>query len=176
MNLSKQSWHAWVYQFFYGFDNPLPNNLCPYFWKFILSIALLAPCYIWQLPGILFQFVKSRFGKEKPDYWFKEGVFHLGDDNPMLISLGVNILFYFVTSMVGMWFDFSNQALLVGGIVGWGLAVAFFIFVLHEEGYFERKRKHKPPTYKEPKEAKPNILIEFIKAKYNKYCPKINWK
>jgi hypothetical protein len=23
--------------------------------------------------------------------------------------------------------------------------------------------------------SKPNILVEFIKAKYNKYCPKINW-
>ena len=26
----------------------------------------------------------------------------------------------------------------------------------------------------EPK--KQNIFIEFIKAKYNKYCPKIDWK
>jgi hypothetical protein len=26
------------------------------------------------------------------------------------------------------------------------------------------------------KEKKPNILAEFIKAKYNKYCPKIDWK
>jgi hypothetical protein len=25
------------------------------------------------------------------------------------------------------------------------------------------------------KEKKPNILAEFIKAKYNKYCPKIEW-
>ena len=28
----------------------------------------------------------------------------------------------------------------------------------------------------EYKEPKTNILIEFIKAKYNKYCPKIDWK
>jgi hypothetical protein len=32
----------------------------------------------------------------------------------------------------------------------------------------------KNPNY-EPYEKKPNIIIEFIKAKYNRYCPKIEW-
>ena len=27
-----------------------------------------------------------------------------------------------------------------------------------------------------PYENKPNLIIEFIKASYNKYCPKIDWK
>ena len=27
-----------------------------------------------------------------------------------------------------------------------------------------------------PYEEKPNIIIEFIKAKYHRYCPKIDWK
>lgn len=26
-----------------------------------------------------------------------------------------------------------------------------------------------------PYTPKPNIIVEFIKAKYNKYCPKIEW-
>jgi len=31
------------------------------------------------------------------------------------------------------------------------------------------------PNYA-PYEKKPNIIIEFIKAKYNRYCPKIDWE
>jgi hypothetical protein len=31
-------------------------------------------------------------------------------------------------------------------------------------------------NYVPRKEDKPNIIIEFVKAKYNRYCPKITWK
>ena len=27
----------------------------------------------------------------------------------------------------------------------------------------------------EPKEQKTYLVVEFVKAKYNKYCPKIDW-
>lgn len=42
-------------------------------------------------------------------------------------------------------------------------------WIWNDEGDYVRN-----PDYL-PHEEKPNIIIEFIKAKYNKYCPKIEW-
>ena len=40
LKYSKKSWHAWLYRSFYCKDE-LPTNLCPYFWKVVLSFLLI---------------------------------------------------------------------------------------------------------------------------------------
>ena len=37
--------------------------------------------------------------------------------------------------------------------------------------YLGNRNKYKPLKVKQP-----NIVVEFVKAKYNNYCPQITWK
>src|SRR5690349_6076678 len=110
MKLSQNSWHAWVYQFFYGFENDMPNNLCPYFWKFILSLVLFVPCFLIELPTMIIQFVMTKLDKADSDaYLFRNGSFTTTETNPLLVGVGANAIIILVSSMlVTMWFDIKN--------------------------------------------------------------------
>ena len=56
-----------------------------------------------------------------------------------------------------------NHAI-IGIIISFILLITFSPEIIK---YFKPKTRTK---------LKPNIIIEFAKAKYNKYCPKIDWK
>ena len=77
------------------------------------------------------------------------------------------------------------------GILIWMItiisSIVFIILHLYKKRRDERRHKQREWIWTEdgdyvsnpdyvPYEEKPNIFIEFIKAKYNKYCPKIDWK
>lgn len=181
MKLSKKSWHSWVYQFFYGFDNDMPGNLCPYFWKLVLALILFIPCFIIQLPTMIGESIFNRSGgRNNNDYVYRQGVFST-ELNPVILGLFVNVMLFFIVGMVGMWFNLSgDNALFVGGVIGWVIAlVTFFVWAKQEDKWhewFSRKHDGEVGGVVATIEKRPNILTEFIKAKYNKYCPKIDWK
>ena len=52
MKLNSNSISSKLYRWFYG-TNDLPNNLCPYFWKLVLSWLVLIPYSLFCLPVIL---------------------------------------------------------------------------------------------------------------------------
>jgi hypothetical protein len=152
----------------------MPNSLCPYFWKLVLMWILILPYTILTLPYI-FTFgrqdpIGSHFA-EKPGsglvLWFIIYFFGV-----MLFSLSV----FWYSFPEGTYFS-SMQIL---GILLWIIALVVLLYngiIWAIEKYKRSKIKYDEDGYRiwEPTPKKPSILTEFIKAKYNKYCPKINW-
>jgi hypothetical protein len=55
-----------------------------------------------------------------------------------------------------------------------GVSLFWFYLLVKKALEWNREREFRNPV----KEKKPrvNLVSEFIKAKYNKYCPKIDWE
>jgi len=56
--------------------------------------------------------------------------------------------------------------------------VGFALFNLFNSSFSDWwNRNHPPKPHKEepPKEDKPSMTLEFLKAKKNKYCPRLEW-
>jgi hypothetical protein len=103
------------------------------------------------------------------------------------VSVGIYIALFILATLIsaivalfikvesGSWFEF----LVVGGCLFWtGLIVIGVIegikylreYSTTNESYFDRQQDRWVT-----KKTKVNLTTEFIKAKYNKYCPKIDW-
>jgi hypothetical protein len=92
----------------------------------------------------------------------------------MLSSIG----FFFVPPGKDSFYGFMGTL----GFAIWFLSIGIGIV----EGYkafkdwnYRRKIKYDENGYRiwnEPKQEKTYLVVEFAKAKYNKYCPKIDWK
>ena len=179
MQLNKNSISAKLYRWFYN-QNVMPNNLCPYFWKLVFMWISILPFIVITLPGqILSKFEKKTFG-ESMGYTF--AFYAVSFALTVLASLPISFFTTFADG--GFWDTMRN-----GSIVFWLflIVVALYhgikrLFIRIKEGgklYDERGRRYygyDSEGYRiYYKEKKPNILAEFIKAKYNKYCPKIEW-
>ena len=72
--------------------------------------------------------------------------------------------------------------MLTAGFIGWGVTIVLGAAALTKwakEKWENRHVRYDKDGYRiwtpvEPKQ--PSIIVEFVKAKYNKYCPKIDWK
>lgn len=164
MILNKNSITAKLYRWFYGASN-MPNNLCPYFWKVCFMWIVLLPYSIIAIPAIIF---RKQIGKDKGvfDKAFLSGILYL-----VLYFIFATIYFGFIflsgklstnppiTEMMGaaIW--------CIGIMIGIGYLVAFIITWI--------KSKMARATTSTPQSS---LIKEMIKAKYNKYCPQIDWK
>jgi hypothetical protein len=181
MKLNHNSLSARLYRWFYITDQ-MPQTLCPYFWKLVIMWIFIAPVGILSLPLTII--------KQEADEWpvrIFGGAILWG-----MLFLAFLMLFpltYFIWGWLSPKTTFG--AWQGTGILMWGLAVVFSIvwgilelnrrrrekirhtqreWIWDENGEYTRN-----PDYV-PYEEKPNIIVEFIKAKYNRYCPKIDWK
>ena len=180
MTLNTNSLNAKLYCWFYGKTAyHLPNNLCPYFWKLILAWLLLVPyalfCTLYILTNEIFN----------PKY--ENGDHKTGERFGISLLLNGIIIMLFLMINVVVWFfvDYTPKSifseLLGPGAMLWVVAIGFGIYygikALHE--YIKEKRIPRDENgyriYPEYKEKKPNLIVEFAKAKYGKYCPKIDW-
>lgn len=59
------------------------------------------------------------------------------------------------------------------GMIGWGISGLIQMYQQRKRKSKIRYNEHGYRIYEEPKA---NIIVEFVKAKYGKYCPKIDWK
>jgi hypothetical protein len=170
MELNINSLSARVYREVYN-TRHMPESLCPYFWKLVLAYPLI----VVLLPLLIPTWIMMKFQKDEPDtdvpigakaligvliYGFVFIVFAVG----MFIS-SYWITYYQGTAMYSFYVGGSFISLILGvtGIVLW---------VIH----LIDNRKYKRKFNNEYVEQKPNLIVEFVKAKYNKYCPKITWK
>ena len=160
----------------------MPQNLCPYFWKLVIMWILIIPYSLLSLPVII--------GKNEIEEW---GV------RPLAGAFGWGILFIIfvaifpITYLFWGWFDsktlFGSWQL--AGIFVWSMiligSVTWGILEFIKRGVEKKRHIKEEWIYDEygdyvrnpdyvPFEARPNIIKEFIKAKYNKYCPKIDWE
>jgi hypothetical protein len=176
MELNLNSLTAKLYRWFYN-QYEMPNSLCPYFWKMIIMYVFIIPYSIISLPQIIFELI-TKERSEAPRI-------AIGGILYILLFFGLTILFTLVTLPIWGYFppnSVGNSFQIIGTIcfVG-GLSVLITHLIINYR--LNRNRRFivdkktgqyiKNPKYKG---EKPNLVKEFIKAKYNKYCPKINWK
>ena len=178
MKLNQNSVSAKLYKWFYGVSEyqGLPNNLCPYFWKVVLMYLTFIPYVLFSIPVVVYDLFDKNFSNGDRKTGERLG-----------ISVGVYIALFAITALIsaivalfikvesGSWFEF----LVVGGCLIWaGLVVIGIIegvkhlreYTTTNDSYYDEQQDKWVV-----KKTKVNMTAEFIKAKYNKYCPKIDW-
>jgi uncharacterized Tic20 family protein len=177
MKLKSNSISSKLYRWFYG-TNDLPNNLCPYFWKLVLAWLVLIPYSLVCAPVIIMELFDKSY-----DY----------NDNSTGKRIGFSALVYFMLfcvvcmiSFIGWFFVIpeKDSFYMFLGTMG-GMIWIISIILGSIEGYkafkewnYRRKIKYDENgrrIWNQPKEEKTYLVVEFAKAKYNKYCPKIDW-
>jgi hypothetical protein len=158
MKLNKNSISARLYRWFYMVDY-LPMNLCPYFWKLVIVYLTLLPYLLIYAPKKIFDVISGDNSDDKME--------RLG---------GGLLMYFFILCLISLGFFVASAfTTFYEGTVGYaffvpGAIVAFLIVVLSVlgfAGWIIDKRREKPHS---------NVLVEYAKAKYNKYCPTIEWE
>ncbi len=152
MTLNETSIIARLYRWFYDVRT-LPNNLCAYFWRVVLMWVLLLLTGIFILPTLI-------FSRTRASCYGEELSFNIG----IIIMLTIaSFMIYSILALTPL-INFDGEVhirAVVVGVIAW---VGFFTImgaVLIEE--------YKSNTLGD------NILVGYVKAKYNRYCPKIEW-
>ena len=155
MNLNKNSNLAILYRWFYSTDT-MPDNLCTYFWSLVALVLLIIPSFIVSLPYIIVAlFSKDTENTNEPIVGFFIWAF-IG----CLFSMGSAISLFFVS--------YEKESLMgIASAMGVGLFVGLGVIGII---YFFRKIKDKRKS-----KERSNLIKEFIRAKKNKYCPRIDW-
>ena len=177
MKLKSNSISSKLYRWFYGTDS-LPTNLCPYFWKLVLAWLVLIPYSLVCFPMILTEIYNKKYKYT---------------DNSTGKRIGLGIIVYFmllvITSMISLICAFFVSPekdsfylfLSTLGAVAWVIGIILGSiegYKVFEDWNYRRKIKYDENGYRiwnEPKQKKTYLIVEFAKAKYNKYCPKIDW-
>lgn len=183
MKLNYNVWHAKLYRYYYPYkfrENQV-NNLCPYFWSLLLIvIPLTVLCYIITLPYFfvynIISFIYKAFTNERFKIYYGESlqdyfVNAIGSYAVILFS----ILGLFLTSVIyaylyGYFPKATTEILVISTFINglWAFLILSQIFK------FLKKRFGKKSTEPDTSSFK-YITKEFFKAKYYKYCPKIEW-
>ena len=183
MKLKKNSISAKLYRLFYMTDY-MPNNLCPYFWKLFAMYILLIPSLIFIIPNLI-------INKDEVDDWGDR--FMVSVVFYVLILVIISTLFAPISLLTVGAIDAESplSMLQTFGIIIWFLGLSFLSYHFVEKliNKIKYNLKHKEPQFiyddngdyvanpnYKPKEDKNNIIIEFIKAKFKAYCPKIDWE
>ena len=171
MTLNENSLNANLYRWFYGKFN-LPTNLCPFFWKLVAAWILLIPFSLFCSPTIVMDIFSGNFtlGKEKPgDRLWISLVIWIGLFLVTCMGLGIVLLF----TELGGFTDMGRTGIflwVIGLIIG-----TIYLVVDGYEKYQDSKKKYDEYGRRIYEEKTDNILIGFIKAKYNEWCPVITW-
>jgi hypothetical protein len=180
MELNRNSISARVYRNFYE-TSRMPESLCPYFWKLVAAWPVTILFFPLILPFLIGnKITKSQDNNSRmpfPAQAFIGLIVYLA--LYLIFCVGVTISSIWITHYQGThWYDWylTGFIAIFVALVG---SIVFLISKLKER----RRQKRMESRYDENgnyihsyEEEKPNVLIEFIKAKYNKYCPKIDWK
>lgn len=177
MKLNSNSISVKLYKWFYA-TNVLPTNLCPYFWKLVFAWLIVIPYSLFCLPVILMELFDKTYEVT---------------DNSTGKRIGYSSLTYFLLflvgcmlSSIGFFFVLPGKDSFYGfmGTLGfclWGTGIVIGIVEgvkALKEWNRTRKIKYDVNGYRiwnQPREEKTYLVVEFVKAKYNKYCPKIEW-
>lgn len=157
--------YRWVY-----LKKQMPDSLCPYFWKVVIMYLFLIPYVLLSLPILIIGLFSKDFVYE---------IITEIKDRPLfgMIAYFLLLLLFSIINLILYFFDipFTNEApiLAMGGItliVSLAGLLALVFYHVRNKIIINRYEKH-IGVYKTS-----NIVVEFVKASYKKYCPKINWK
>lgn len=166
MILNHKSISAKLYRWFYETDI-MPNNLCPYFWKLVIAYTFALPLLILTLPHTI---LRAKRHSSTP-------------------RIAYSILFYFITfiaismlSVFGLSFVIPEEntlyfIMVIFGLTAWSVVFVFggLSLIIKLATKWRSYRYYKKYNSDKPKTAKVNLIVEMVKAKYHKYCPKIDW-
>jgi len=138
--------------------------------------VLILPTLVVALPIILIETIKKekfdsygeRFGLSLVAY---VAIF-------ILISLGAASCWPWFTyekdSFIYFCAQFGVMLALMGSLVG---IYYLFVWIVNsiKDKILYTKNEEGRKVYREKRESRPNIVIEFIKAKYKNYCPRVEW-
>jgi hypothetical protein len=178
MKLNKNSFTSKLYKWFYAVSEyqGLPNNLCPFFWRVVLMYLTIIPYTLISVPVVVYDLFDKRY--ENGDR---------GTGERLGISVGVYIggliLTALITAIVGFFTPIETKSFwefcqILGCMVWAGLIV---VGIIEGIKYLREYSTTDKSYYSETEnkwvyeKTKVNLTTEFIKAKYNKYCPKIDW-
>lgn len=164
MKANKNSIHANLYQF--TFNSELPGNLCPYFWKLVWATIIFIPNFIIQIPSRIQNLFEGE-GRDAVDHRACGTIIYLG---LLFLATYIYSTYQWGKAMLDCYSynsQFANTGIALNSII-----IAVFLICLIRRIIKGMKKEHEGV---EKKEKQPSVVIEFIKAKYNKYCPKIDW-
>jgi len=161
MKANSKSLHARLYKFTYSSD--LPVNLCPYFWKLVWGVIILIPNFIIQLPILIYHIFQ-----DKEDYKSDTAKDNRGIGTGIWLGLivlsGYLYLHYHMVKAVFNAYSYDSDLAAIGTIIDIVFLLVFLVL------WYSEWRKANPKE-----EKPPGVVQEFIKAKYNNYCPKLEW-
>jgi hypothetical protein len=165
MKINYNSWHARLYRHLAGspdFDwtGEMPKSLYAYFWLSVLVYGIT----LITLPLFLVGYLSILIPVIRPDTESMPRV--IGNFFVGLIYIVAGVLLYssFAWPITGQ--DKYSLPAIFGYVMMLLISLPFLIPYLYE--LFKRRKK-------EPKEKKPNVLIESLKAIKDKACPIIEW-
>ena len=166
MKLNQNSISAKLYRWFYKTDT-MPTNLCPYFWKLVTAVILSPLLAICTLPYEIINYKRQRWGTYSDMLGTSAAYWSLITAIICMISpLG---LFFYIPDK-----DSLLMGMMVFGFCVWASLIIVGIgWVIHKTVKYLRNDNH---SKKSNAEKTDNIIVEMMKAKYHKYCPKIDWK
>lgn len=159
MKANTKSIHAKLYTFTYTAD--LPNNLCPYFWKLVFAALVFVPNFSIQLPALIW----NVFDKTFTDLNEKRGVGFVMYIVIIILSV-IGYTNYHLIKALFNFYSYDSQAANNGVVIDVILTIATIWALI---AYLINKHR----KYSTPKDS---VLKKFVKAKYNNYCPKIDWE
>lgn len=163
MTLNQNSFSARAYRWFYIKDT-LPDNLCPYFWKQIFLYPLTFLLFPIILPSIIMELID----KERMYDWYDRVSRSISTYFAIIGgALCLSPILLFWHSMFEKNYSFIGLGLFLDTL----LIVVLLVYLYREYKKKQRRKKGYAIT-----EKKPNLIVEFVKAKYNKHCPKIVWR
>ena len=155
MKLNQNSLHSKLYEFTY--ESNLPINLCPYFWKLAFAFIVFIPNFILKLPSIVINLFKKDYIREEEKSFGFVCYFIL-----FAIFIIAKSQFDLIKSIFGC---YHYDSILAN--FGWMIDIFVLTLVLY---YFIKDKLENKSI-----DVSDNIIVEFAKAKYGQYCPKINW-
>lgn len=172
MKLNKTSWYGALYSKTYTTE--LPNNLCSFFWKMVLSIIFFIPFFLWFLLYELAQLCDNNFKYDAEDIIYTKGE---SFGSATLANIAIPGILFCIYSIIQCFFHplqlIHLRRMTIADALGLSFIFLFFVLIVVVGLKWLISKIKSQKTVKEPKQ---NILIEFIKAKKNKYCTKIEWE
>lgn len=164
MQLNTNSINTKIYCWFYNkYISELPTNLCTYLCKLIIAYILIIPVSLLFFPSVIFRKITLK---------------RISLFQQIVLSL---IIYYFLILLLGLCAAFSllfvtyNENSILFSLVTFGIILWVLIFILICIVVFILIIIKKNKNKKNKIQNKRTIFVEFIKEKYQKYCPKIKW-
>jgi hypothetical protein len=178
MRLNKNSVSSKLYKWFYGVSEyqGLPNNLCPYFWKLVLMYLTIIPYTLISIPVVVYDMFDKQYENGERSTGERLGV-------SCGVYIGILLVTSLITAIAGFFTPIETKSVwefcqILGCMVWLGLIL---IGIVEGIKYLREYSTTDKSYYSETEnkwvyeKTKVNLTTEFIKAKYNKYCPKIDW-